>query len=495
MMRRMTALLACMIFFWSIVPSEAAKISCVGHSGVFTREQAKINWPLGRMPVANVTCTTGFLNGQIFKGDYEKVATLLEANRPFLNIFALDSPGGDVDDALKIGRLLRKHLVETWAPIPFPIGGALVVPGVVAGDEKLVSLCSGPGCTCASACALIWFGGVARVGTVGLHRPSTGDPVFRQLSPSNASTGYRREVEDIVAYLDEMEVPKSIVESMVNTSSDDLRWVGAVNEGLDRPPSIAEWEDATCGRLRVDNAFERVSCVSRLLSVHRDLNVTLDAAWKYFMLGVMIFFSIWLIVRLLKISRATIPAEAAQGSHRPDLEQGIAAALGRHSAQIIKPGAIKRRQLILTVACVLGVGVFAIYHALGPAAADYQAIADLLSHPTASLFGVLLPTVTFAPFAYWMAGRILRRRMKACEHCARLIKSSAAICRYCGHAVAPAVQAEAPLGSSAASAQGQEPDPGRLELYKPANGSRARRKSWRAAPGTCASRRSFRSAP
>jgi hypothetical protein len=446
------------------------------------------------MPVANVTCTTGFLSGQIFKGDYEKVAALLEANRPFLNVFALDSPGGDVDDALKIGRLLRKHLVETWAPIPFPIGGALVVPGVVAGDEKLVSLCSGPGCNCASACALIWFGGVARVGTVGLHRPSTGDPVFRQMSPSNASTGYRREVDDIVAYLDEMEVPKSIVESMVNTSSDDLRWVGAVNEGLDRPYSIAEWEDATCGRQRVDNAFERVSCVSHLLSVHRDLNVTLDAAWKYFMLGAMIFFSIWLVIRLLKMSRAPVTAKAAQGSYRPDLAKGIAALAGP-SAPIMKPRGIRRQQLILTVPCVLGVGVFAIYHALGPAATDYQAIADLLSHPTPSLFGVLLPTVAFAPFAYWVAGRILRRRLKACEHCARLIKSRAATCRYCGHGVAPAGQAEAPVGSSAASAQGQEPDPGRLELYKAADGTRARRKSWRAAPGTCTSRRSYRSAP
>ena len=494
MMRRMTALLACMIFFWSIVPSEAAKISCVGHAGVFTREQAKINWPLGRMPVANVTCTTGYLSGQIFKGDYEKVATLLAANQPFLNVFALDSPGGDVDEALKIGRLLRRDLIETWAPIPFPIGGALVVPGVVAGDEKLVSLCSGPGCNCASACALIWFGGVARVGTVGLHRPSTGDPVFRQLSPSSASSGYRREVEDIVGYLDEMEVPKSIVESMVNTSSDDLRWVGAVNEGLDRPYSIAEWEDATCGRQRVDNAFERVSCVSRLLSVHRDLNVTLDVAWRYFMLGAMIFFSIWLIIRLLKMSRAPVTAKAAQGSYRPDLAKGIAP-LARPPAPIMKPRAIRRRQLILTVPCVLGVGVFAIYHALGPAANDYQAIADFLSHPTPSLFGALLPTVAFAPFAYWVAGRILRRRLKACEHCARLIKSRAAICRYCGHGVAPAGQAEAPLGSSAASAQRQEPDPSRLELYKAADGSRARRKSWRAAPGTCTSRRSYRSAP
>src|ERR1700693_3662975 len=110
MMRRTIALLACVILCWSVLPSDAAKISCGGLFGAFTGEQAKISWPSGRMPVAKVTCAIGFLTGTISKGDYKKVVTLLKANQPFLSTFVLNSPGGDVDEALKIGRLFRKDL-------------------------------------------------------------------------------------------------------------------------------------------------------------------------------------------------------------------------------------------------------------------------------------------------------------------------------------------------------------------------------------------------
>jgi hypothetical protein len=56
-------------------------------------------------------------------------------------------------------------------------------------------------------------------------------------------------LDRVVGYLNEMEVPRSIVELMVATSSSDIRWVNPdLTEGLDRPPSIAEWVDASCGR-------------------------------------------------------------------------------------------------------------------------------------------------------------------------------------------------------------------------------------------------------
>jgi hypothetical protein len=78
-------------------------------------EQAKDLWPSGRMPVANVSCSSGYLSGKIRPGDYDKVLTLLNANHPFLGVFNLNSPGGAVDDPLKIGRLFRKHLISTFA--------------------------------------------------------------------------------------------------------------------------------------------------------------------------------------------------------------------------------------------------------------------------------------------------------------------------------------------------------------------------------------------
>jgi len=313
MMRRTIAIFACMILCWTSVPAAAAKISCTGRLGSFTQEQAKKQWPSGRMPVANVTCAEGYLTGDISKGDYEKVVTLLRANEPFLSKFVLNSPGGDVDEALKIGRLFREHLIQTWAAIASNDDAGPTFFSPTSGNP----LCSGQHCTCASACALIFLGGVDRTGTVGLHRPQIIDPTFRGLSPTDASTVYRQMLGRIAAYLDEMEVPKTIAESMIATDSSDIHWVDATNDGLDRPPSIAEWEDASCGprptlssemqagtntSTNFAEALEHYLCQTHLLSSHRDLNTRFDSAWRYFALGAAVLVGlILLIVRLLRV--------------------------------------------------------------------------------------------------------------------------------------------------------------------------------------------------
>lgn len=218
----------------------------------------------------------------ISKGDYEKVLAFLRTNRSVTD-FNLISPGGDVNEALKIGRLFRKYLFSTTAPRR------------LSGDDTYLAFprCSGPNCgTCASACALIWFGGVDREGSVGLHRPRIDDPMFSGLPPADASTAYRQVLNRIVVYLDEMEVPKSVIESMVATSSGDIRWVEAVDDRLDQPPSIAEWAKASCGledayteairngtyaqltsgqREALERAYgEKLKCEGLLFDQHRD---------------------------------------------------------------------------------------------------------------------------------------------------------------------------------------------------------------------------------
>jgi hypothetical protein len=83
-------------------------------------------------------------------------------------------PGGDVDNALKIGHLFRRYLISASAPLLAP-NGVFELPWLVAG--KVQYLCRAPDCVCANARALFWFGGVNRQGRVGLHRPHTEDPV------------------------------------------------------------------------------------------------------------------------------------------------------------------------------------------------------------------------------------------------------------------------------------------------------------------------------
>jgi hypothetical protein len=71
--------------------------------------------------------------------------------------------------------------------------------------------------------------------------------MFSRLAPPDASAAYRQVTRGIATYLEEMEVPRSIIELMDNTSSGDIRWIDAISDRVDHPPSIAEWADASCG--------------------------------------------------------------------------------------------------------------------------------------------------------------------------------------------------------------------------------------------------------
>jgi len=237
---------------WLGLPAHAAEIRCdrfydFDYTGSQQRrEVARKLWPSGRTPTPGMACADGFLSGPIETGDYEKILKFYRANHPFLGAFKLVSLGGVVSEALKIGALFRRYLIETWAPYRFA-GSDPVLFAASKLNEQISYLCHGEACVCVSACALIWFGGVERYGSVGLHRPRIEDTGFKALSPGEASLVYRRLLENIAVYLDEMEVPKSMVESMVATGSAEIRWVDYSNDSLQRPPSMAEWEDASCG--------------------------------------------------------------------------------------------------------------------------------------------------------------------------------------------------------------------------------------------------------
>lgn len=43
-----------------------------------------------------------------------------------------------------------------------------------------------------------------------------------------------------------MEVPRPIIDTMVATGFSEIQWVNAEKDHLERPPSFAEWEDASC---------------------------------------------------------------------------------------------------------------------------------------------------------------------------------------------------------------------------------------------------------
>jgi hypothetical protein len=259
-----------MLFLILGAPGRAAEVEC----DLFAVDDGK-PMPSGARPTAD-TCSVGYLYGRISKGDYQRVLDFYTKNHPFLVSFKLNSPGGDVEEALKIGRLLRKYLIAASAPHRLPDGRVFLESNGRRSDGKRALLCEGGGCVCASACAFIWLGATQRFGSVGLHRPRTEDPAFKALAPGDAANAYRRMLDNIIRYLDEMEAPRPIVDVMVATSSGDIRWVDHSTYGLGNAPSFREWLDASCGHLRKQAKQQRVLtfddlvCEGQLVSSHRD---------------------------------------------------------------------------------------------------------------------------------------------------------------------------------------------------------------------------------
>jgi len=226
----------------------AADVECFGPQELYDGRSisdaaARKLWPSGFRPVAGM-CFAGFLRGTILQGHYEKVRTFLAQQKNYMTLFVLVSPGGDVNEAMMIGRLFKKYLIHTWSPEYFLDRFFLPNFGT---DQPPRYRCEGADCVCASACALIWFGGVSRSGSVGLHRPRISDPTFKALPPAEAAKVYRKALDDITRYLDEMEAPRPMVDAMVATDSSNIWWVNAEFDRLEQPPTYAEWAESACG--------------------------------------------------------------------------------------------------------------------------------------------------------------------------------------------------------------------------------------------------------
>lgn len=134
---------------------------------------------------------------------------------PPLKVF-LNSPGGSVDEALEIGKLIRKYQLAT---------------NVAQGDE------------CLSSCFLLFMSGVSRsmsdnfyrnmdlrVGhqvsvehvPVGIHRMFYESKDFSELSADEASVMYREKYREIESYLKNVGTPNYFIDKMNNTPSDKM---------------------------------------------------------------------------------------------------------------------------------------------------------------------------------------------------------------------------------------------------------------------------------
>ena len=167
------------------------------------------------------------MSGEITRGDYDRILSIVlyKENLPvYINI---ESPGGDIIEAIKLGRLARRGLI-----------------GV------------GPGLTCNSACAFLVFSSINHdkggEDSIGLHRPSYNKEYFADLSLNEANKKYKKLDDHVLSYLKEMGVPTAVSEKIMSTPSNRVDYM-TIDEYIElagsKPPAFHEWLIAQCGAM------------------------------------------------------------------------------------------------------------------------------------------------------------------------------------------------------------------------------------------------------
>lgn len=176
------------------------------------------------------------MQGQIVPGDYDRLIRYAKDNNLDLTTFRviLSSPGGDVTEALRLGKFLK----SIYAPVSV---------GPEYGQ-------------CASACFIIFASAVERAsmsGLIGIHRPYLSPERMRTLSPGQAEASESRAMLNAEEYLHQLRVPNNLVEVMFEHASNEIHWLS--DDELERqlgkrPPWYEEFLIARCG---LDKAVEQ----------------------------------------------------------------------------------------------------------------------------------------------------------------------------------------------------------------------------------------------
>lgn len=187
------------------------------------------------------------IDGNIKSGDFNTLKRIYYDSKKSNDVImgvALNSTGGDVIEAMKIGNFIRANSMMTISPslafdCPFPTD-----------SEEL--------CKCFSSCFIVWAAGVKRNGyLIGLHRPYFDKNFFADLNPTKAEEKYKEMSNLVKSYLQNMDIPNEIIEIMFEHSSDDL-YLLPINfyEKLRIAPFFEEWVLANCGALTADEKKE-----------------------------------------------------------------------------------------------------------------------------------------------------------------------------------------------------------------------------------------------
>lgn len=184
------------------------------------------------------------LEGQIEKGDYDKIFKIAELG--ITEGIYLFSPGGDVVEAMKIGRLVRSLRWTTNAPLTQTLGpdtAQRLTLSFGLKDPMRNNLC-------ASACFFVHVAGIYRWGdTLLIHRPYLSDAELRKLSGDQVLRISQVARTETDAYLKEMGLPAKYSELMYSVPKDQVQLLAESDIKADLYgfiPELKDWVDARC---------------------------------------------------------------------------------------------------------------------------------------------------------------------------------------------------------------------------------------------------------
>jgi hypothetical protein len=207
------------------------------------------------------------LEGKIEAGDFDKVRSFLgnKANFERINggVFAA-SPGGNLVEAIKIGRLIRALRLSTEAPSGPPTEARRFSQPVIAPNNLVNPRIN---YQCSSACFFIYVSGVYRslgwVGRLGIHRPTQLESETNKLDVEQATNLAWRVRGFVKKYLDDMNVPDKYVDLMYSVPPNEVRWISQSEFESDIEgfvPDAKRWLSTKCNLQTKDEAAETRKC-------------------------------------------------------------------------------------------------------------------------------------------------------------------------------------------------------------------------------------------
>jgi len=193
------------------------------------------------------------LEGKIVAGDYDKLRKFLGNKSNFDKIsdgVFLASPGGNVAEAMRIGRLIRTLRLSTDAPSGPPTGNAKFGESLIRANHLVNSRTN---YLCASACFFIYVSGIYRnlnwVGRLGVHRPIQLEGNARTLTSDESLKANWFVRETVKNYLKDMDVPDKYVDVVFSVPPTEIRWITQNEFDLDLRgfiPELKNWVGAKC---------------------------------------------------------------------------------------------------------------------------------------------------------------------------------------------------------------------------------------------------------